>query len=530
MKKRLLFLLFAVGFALSAAATEKGTNAPRGIYFSKRSYVPEPLPDFEKLKAQLPSPILDGNSDWVAMYWKAWQLAFTHMERPPAGSPFVSNWLDAGFDDKIYQWDTIFMVMFARYGNSVFPAVQSLDNFYCRQHEDGLIWRVIVKADGTDHPWGGGPHNARAINPPLFSWAEVESFKNTGDKSRFAAVLPVLEKYVAWLEAHRKSPVHGLYWSNGEASGMDNTPRNEGRPGGRQATDAQGWVDMSSQMVIQYNNLATICDELGYREEAAAYRVKAKAIGDLVNKWCWNAQDGLYHDVDVHGHQTQWKTIAAFWPMLAGITSRAQRAALIANLKDTNSFWRHSIFPSLAADQPHYDPAGDYWCGGVWAPTDYMVIKGLEQCGDEGFATECSEKYLASLSAVLKKTGTFWELYAPDSDAPGTQQDGKFCASNFVGWTGCGPIALLIENVLGLRVNGAERTLTWQLHRTDRHGIENLQIGDVNASVLCAKRETAQSPASLTVRNDKPFTLKIVKGNRTQVFPLLAGKHSLTVK
>ena len=524
----LICALVFSAWSLAVAAAE--TNDLRGIYFPKKTYSTEALPGFEKSRAKLPSPILDGNPDWVAMYWKAWQLAFTHMERPPEGSPFVSNWLDASFDDKIYQWDTIFMVMFARYGNSVFPAVQSLDNFYCRQHEDGLIWRVIVKTNGLDHPWGGGNNNARSINPPLFSWAEVESFKNTGDKSRFAAVLPVLEKYVGWLEAHRKSPVHGLYWNNGQGSGMDNTPRDEGRPGGHSATDEQGWVDMSSQMVIQYNNLATMCDELGKPEKAVAYRAKAKAIGDLINKWCWNQKDGLYYDVDVHGNQTHWKTVACFWPMLAGITSRSQQAALLANLKDTNTFWRHDIFPSLAAGQPHYDPAGRYWCGGVWAPTDYMVIKGLQQCGYEDFATGCSEKYLTSLAAVFKKTGTLWEVYAPDSDAPASNAGGQLCASNFVGWTGCGPIALLIENVLGLRVDGAENTLTWRLHRTDRHGIENLQVGDVNVSVLCARRDTTSSPANLTVRNDKPFKLKVVSGGRSQTFSFKAGEHILIVR
>jgi len=37
------------------------------------------------------------------------------------------------------------------------------------------------------------------INPPLFAWAECESFKVTGDNSRFAHILPVLEKYVEFL-------------------------------------------------------------------------------------------------------------------------------------------------------------------------------------------------------------------------------------------------------------------------------------------------------------------------------------------
>lgn len=44
----------------------------------------------------------------------------------------------------------IFMVMFARYGNEIFPAVNSLDNFYCRQHELVYICGEISEKDGGD--------------------------------------------------------------------------------------------------------------------------------------------------------------------------------------------------------------------------------------------------------------------------------------------------------------------------------------------------------------------------------------------
>ena len=39
--------------------------------------------------------------------------------------------------------------------------------------------------------------------------------------------------------------------------------------------------------------------------------------------------------------------------------------------------------PALAADDPDYRPWGDYWRGGVWAPTTYMVLLGLRGFGFE---------------------------------------------------------------------------------------------------------------------------------------------------
>jgi len=177
---------------------------------------------------------------------------FSNLESPPKGSPLVSNWIDEGFWPQIFQWDTNFMTMFGRYANNIFPFINSQDNFYAAQHQNGMICRVINESDGSDHEWGLGHNFARTINPPLFAWAEVETYKFTGDKARLSLVLPVLEKYAEWIDKNRtdsKTP-HHLYWSNGQASGMDNTARDTGRPTDgdvHSAHDPMGWVDMSSQ-------------------------------------------------------------------------------------------------------------------------------------------------------------------------------------------------------------------------------------------------------------------------------------------
>ncbi|MCE0482830.1 MAG: hypothetical protein LV479_01165 [Methylacidiphilales bacterium] len=523
----LVFSLMGI-MAQAEAPPDPATSGARGLYFAKKAYVPEPLPTFAESRDKLPSPVLESRPELVAMYWKCWELAFTHFRQPRPGSPYVSNYLDAAFNGDLFQWDTVFMIMFARYGNRVFPAVQSLDNFYCRQHENGYICRQL-HPDGSDYYFDGPVHT---VNPPLFSWAEVEEFHQSGDKSRFARVLPALEKYVEWLNTDgdpstynadpnwlnhgRRAPgtVHHLYWNTGLGSGMDNTPR-----GG------DGWVDMSCQMVMQYNDLAMMADELGQVEKAAKFRAEAKAIGDRINRWCWNEQDGFYYDVDKDGKQFKVKTSGGFWPMIAGITTKAQSDRLVAHLRNEKEFWRAIVFPTLAADEKHYQPEGGYWHGGVWAPTNFAIIKGLEACGYEDFATEATDKYLSGMASVFKDTGTVWENYAPELPL----RQGRPAQRDFVGWTGDGPIALLIENILGFRSDGVRHRLEWRLTRTDRHGIERLPVGEATVTAICEARVDAAAPAKIEIMTDKPVDLEVIKGGTKKSFSVNPGETTLTV-
>lgn len=525
--RSLTLILFLV---LSFSKLYSQSYDERGVYFSKKDYQGGDIPLFSESRDKLPIPVLEENKEWLDMYWKCWEIAFKHFKKPPEGSPFVSNILDEAFTSNIFQWDMIFMVMFARYADHIFPAVNSLDNFYCRQHISGFICREIEEQSGEDFIFLG--ERKHTINPPLFSWAEVESFKNTGDMSRFEMVLPVLEKYVDWLNQEgdhflaedkqawqrygRKAAnsVHQLYWNTGFGSGMDNTPRS-----------GDGWVDMSSQMVIQYNNLAEICEVLGKQERANIFRQRAKEIGDRINDFCWDEEDGLYYDVDSEGRKVKWKTSACFWPMLAGIASSAQCDRLVEHLSDTASFWRYMVFPTLAADQEHYSPKGDYWRGGVWAPTNYMIVKGLELNGYEDLASRASINYLNGMHCVSEKTKTVWENYSPDSCDRGYP-----AKPDFVGWTGIGPISLLIENVLGIRVSALDSSVSWRITRLDHHGISNLRVGSSTVSLVCKKRESVQSPIELSITSDSNFTLRLVYGDVNREIKISEGSHELSIQ
>jgi len=134
--------------------------------------------------------------------------------------------------------------------------------------------------------------------------------------------------------------------------------------------------------------------------QSKAFRDEAKSIGDRINKWCWNEEDGFYYDVQSDGTQYKVKTLGGFWPLLAGIASKEQAERLVTHLKAIASL-PPFVFPSLAADEPQYQPTATTGAAGVGAD-QFMVIKGLESYGYEDFAIEATEKYLARCTRPSK--------------------------------------------------------------------------------------------------------------------------------
>lgn len=343
----------------------------RGLYFPKKAYSGGEIPTFREIRDRLPAPILEGNPEYLDLYWSCWELAFRGLKQPQGPSPFVSDYVDEAFSNCIFQWDTIFMLLFMRYAHHVFPAIESLDNFYCRQYESGYICRQIGEWDGEDYVF---KQREDTINPPLWAWAEVESYRVTGDTSRFESVIPVIDRHAEWLERHMRKPdtAHGLFWNSPLGCGMDNIP-----------LAGSGWVCMSSQMVLLYRNLAYMLKAVGRDERAGHYTGMADEIAGQINRHMWHADDGFYYNVDDAGEPLRVKTVAGFWPMLAGVADHQQARWLLFHLRNEKEFWRPLPFPSVAADEPTYICDGGYWLGGVWAPTNVMIIKGLERYGLE---------------------------------------------------------------------------------------------------------------------------------------------------
>ncbi|WP_369127526.1 MGH1-like glycoside hydrolase domain-containing protein [Terrimonas pollutisoli] len=55
-------------------------------------------------------------------------------------------------------------------------------------------------------------------------------------------------------------------------------------------------------------------------------------------------------------------------------------------------------FPPFQPDDPAFDSNGEYWRGAVWAPTTYMVLRGLTNYGKDSLAYEIALNYLDKIT------------------------------------------------------------------------------------------------------------------------------------
>ncbi len=535
----------------------------RGMYFGKKEYDNAPLMSYEEARPCLPEPIYEADPGAVDCYLFAVKTLFGNTHRPAKGSGFVSNFVDAAFNADIFLWDTAFMTMFCNLLHPYVPGICSLDNFYCKQREDGEITREIVRESGEDfwlwtnrqdkplysyfhnhygfrrllqltdlpyeemyrpdlgrvvekHPY----YTLDSLNHPILAWAEWESYCHTGDAERVALVWEPLFKQFEAMKYHlqHKSGLYVTDWAS-----MDNSTRNAWLGLG---------VDISCEMVLFARCLLSLLRVLrehgrepaDAKARAALLQRQIDTVTEAVNRYLWNEEDGFYYDVNFRMEQSHIKTAAAFWALLSGVAEGQRQERLAAWLNDKATFGRLHRVPVLAADEPGYDPEGGYWRGSVWAPMNAMVVRGLEWCGRYEQAAEIAVNHVEVLARVFEKTGTIWENYPADSIGSGNADN-----KDFVGWSAIGPILFLIRYAIGLSWDQERKELVWRL---PANALEKGEVGCKRywfagrSSTLTAKRKGEGT--EIRVETKDAFSLRLVYGGREEVYEI-SGDTCLTM-
>ena len=460
-------------------------------------------PSWEDSRALLPQPFWTGHDEAIRCYWRVWELAWKNLMAPKPDTGFVSPFIDTAFNGCLFLWDSVFILEYGRYARNAFDFQQTLDNFYHHQHKDGFICREINWSTGQDRYQRFDPVST---GPNVLAWSEWNHWKVFGDKERLARVFPAIVGYHRWLRFYRTWPDR-TYWSSGWGCGMDNQPRLKPWPEGNVCFHHGflSWIDATAQALFSTQILADMADILERPEVAKDMREEAEFLKPALDQGFWNDDLGIYVDRERDGKLSEMVGVGGFWMLFDQDLAPDRLERMCALLNDLKHFNRPHRVPTLSASHPEYTFTGGYWNGGVWPPTNLMVIRGLHLQGKNDLAYEIARNHLDNVVTVFEETITVWENYAPEKASPG--QPAK---KDFTGWSGLAPVTVLLESVFGLRPDVPSRSLLWDVRLTDEHGVNSYPFGvDGLLSLKVARRSDPSEEPVLEVISNVELTLEV---------------------
>jgi hypothetical protein len=517
---KFLLLIFTFYFVLETTHAQPyidthivNKNVEQNVFINRKVDETNP-PAFNDIKSKLPQPIWPSRPDVIRCYWRAWELSFNNLHQATPANTFVSPFINMVFNGNMFMWDTGFMSMFGRYGNRAFNFQHSLDNFYAKQHKDGFICRELREKDGTEVFERFDPSST---GPNILPWAEWDYFLSFNDTTRLKEIYPPLLAYYQWFKKYRTWP-DGSYFATGWSSGMDNQPR---LPEGFMAEwdHAQmAWIDTNLQQIYAAKTLIKIANTIQASEGVADLENEIIHLTQYVNKYMWNDQSNFYYDRKQDGSLSNVKSIASYWALIAAVVPINKQDAFIQHLNNKDEFARVHRVPTLSADEPDFNPNGGYWRGAVWAPTNYMVLRGLTNYKQDSLAFEIALNHLNNVVEVYTKTGYLRENYAPDKVQGNSTLD-------YVGWTGLVPISVLFEYVFGIQSDFANKMVEWDVRLLDEFGVTNYPFGK-NGSInfLCKKRKKLTDVPSVVISSNVACTVKLTWAGGSKIIEVFPGK------
>lgn len=308
-----------------------------------------------------------------------------------------------------WAWDTWrFSAALAKFDPAL--AKDNIRAMFDYQQPDGMIIDCIY----TDP----AENNARDSKPPLVSWAVDEIFTHTNDTAFISEMYPQLMAYYKWWYNKRDHNRNGMceYGSTDgtlEAaaweSGMDNAIRFDDAKMLKNNGAEDAWsmdqesVDLNAYLALECKLLKKFASILGVTFDGPDY-------SSQVADYFFDKEKGFFFDRRLKdGSFIQEPGCEAYTPLWTEVATADQVKAMLPLLTDTAKFSTYIPFPTVAADNPKYNPRG-YWRGPIWLDQTYFAIRGLRNYGYNKMADEYTLQVFDRLQG-LKEGAPIHENY-----------------------------------------------------------------------------------------------------------------------
>jgi hypothetical protein len=341
----------------------------------------------------------------------------------------------------IWNWDACFHALAFRHVDPELARNQLRTMLAC-QLPDGMIPDAVydeaVVAD-IEHPL-----RAEVTKPPIMAWAALKLDETDPDPGFLEEIYVPLVRWNAWWFALNDDDADGLaQYNHPYSSGLDNSPLwDYGLP--------VESPDLNTYLCVQMGSLAMMAETLGMQAEGAMWRRRAAAIVRRMIEDCWDEEAGLFRAL--HDHQPiPVVTPFNLYPLWTGQLPEELRERVLAHLTDPDEFWGEYAIPSVARNDPHYDPE-TMWRGPVWVNINYIFVEALRQVDENDLADALCER---TLDLIMGQPGIH-EYYDGETGKP------PALAADAFGWTAAVFIDLALQASRGaveeLRGGSHDRT------------------------------------------------------------------------
>jgi alpha,alpha-trehalase len=403
------------------------------------SRIPRKIPKFGRTKNwELKAEDLADARKYIAGYWP--KLTRFHPKDDESLLGLPNRYLVPAYEEghefdfnELYYWDSYFMVqgmLDKEHKELVLGVLEDLLFTYER-------FKVIPNASRT--------YLMGRSQPPLLSTFILDVYQTYGMDKKWlkrAIKLAEAEYHTVWtgkIKPNSRLVYEGLsryYDVNylhdlAEAeSGWDYTPRFNHK--------ALNYlpVDLNSLLYKYERDFAYVERVLDNETEAQKWEQAAQTRRVTMNKLMWSELRGMYYDYNyVKENRGNVNSLAAYYPLWAGLVDEKQAARLVNSLKKfehrgglatTDAPQVGNLVPGAMPTQWAY-PNG-------WAPLHFLVVKGLQRYGYHDDARRIALKWLRTNLDWFNKHKIFLEKY--NVVQPGKPPaKGAYPSQTGFGWT-----------------------------------------------------------------------------------------------
>ncbi len=201
-------------------------------------------------------------------------------------------------------------------------------------------------------------------------------------------------------------------------------------------------VDLNSLLYLYEWEMGALLEQIQQTGESALWRTRARERVELMHRYLWDEEAGLFFDYNARTEQRRAYPFATtFFPLWTGWAEAEQAAAVYLNL---------DVFMRAGGVVTSTHRSGNQWDAPFgWAPLQWAASAGLRRYGYRRAADEIARAFTGLVEQEFRSSGVIVEKYnVVDRTAKVSQDIDYGYSSNEVGFGWTNAVYLLLKDSL----------------------------------------------------------------------------------